>query len=170
MLKLIGKEPLYMWQQGRKIYVEVIDAKWVEFAHDGDKLAQRVEVKELDEIPVADIPNDLLQSEERIHVWFVNEDGNTISGDFLHPTWKNQPPDYVYTPTEIKSYESLEKRVKALEEGGGNGGSGECEVTKEEFDALSENVSKLSEEISNIEIPTVDDILNALPTWQGGAY
>lgn len=34
----------------------------------------------------------------------------------------------------------------------------------------TESISKLSEEIANLEIPTVDDILNALPTWQGGAY
>ena len=34
----------------------------------------------------------------------------------------------------------------------------------------TESISQLSEEISNLEIPTVDDILNALPTWQGGAY
>lgn len=145
MIKLIGTKPLYMWQKDRLILVENESVKWVEFAHDGDKIAQRVEVKELDKIPVADIPNDLLQSEERIHVWFVDEDGNTISGGFLHPTWRKQPPDYVYTPTEIKSYVSLEKRIEALEK---NGGGGSVDLTEIEADIteLQEDVSQLSED------------------------
>ena len=39
--------------------------------------------------------------------------------------------------------------------------------TKEKFE---EEIGKLSEAIANLKIPTVDDILNELPTWEGGAY
>ena len=34
----------------------------------------------------------------------------------------------------------------------------------------TEDISKLLEDIANLNVPTVADILNALPTWQGGAY
>lgn len=36
----------------------------------------------------------------------------------------------------------------------------------------TESIGKLSEDISNLKenAPTVEDVLNALPTWQGGAY
>ena len=34
---------------------------------------------------------------------------------------REKPSDYVYTETEIKNYDALEKRIKALEENGFRG-------------------------------------------------
>lgn len=42
----------------------------------------------------------------------------------------------------------------------------------EQIHQNTESISQLSEEISDLKenAPTVEDVLNALPTWQGGAY
>lgn len=167
MLKLIGSKPLYMWQTDRQMYVEDDSVKWVDFAHDTDTKALRVEVKEIDEMPVADIPNILLQSANRIRVWMVGEHGNTICGDVLNPLWRNQPADYVYTETEIKSYESLEARIKALEEnGGGNVGSdfGGVEITDGE-PTKETTVMTLNPNAEEVHLYTAEEIDAMKETW-----
>lgn len=39
-----------------------------------------------------------------------------------------------------------------------------------ELNEMDEQIYRNTEAIANLDIPTVDDILNELPTWQGGAY
>lgn len=45
-------------------------------------------------------------------------------------------------------------------------------ITAENMNAIQDEIIQLSEEISDLKenAPTVEDVLNALPTWQGGAY
>lgn len=173
MVKLIGSKPLYMWQKDRKIFIEDESVKWVEYAHESDEKALRVEVFEEDEMRIAFIPNIMLQSAEKIRVWFVGAHGNTISGDVLNPIWRNKPSDYVYTETEIKSYESLERRIEALEENGG------ANVDLSEIEAditeLQESVGKLSEDKADkADIPTdehINELINvALGVVENGTY
>ena len=174
MVKLIESKPLYMWQTNRKIFIEDESVKWVEYAHESDDMALRVEVFEEDEMRVAFIPNILLQSAEKIRVWFVGEHGNTISGNVLNPIWRNKPSDYVYTETEIKSYESLEKRIEALEKNGG--GSVDLSEIEADITELQESVGKLSEEIADLKenAPTdehINELINvALGVVENGYY
>lgn len=176
MLKLIGSKPLYMWQTDRKIFIEDESVKWVEYAHESDEMALRVDVFEEDEMRVAFVPNILLQSDDKIRVWFIGEHGNTISGDVLNPIWRNKPSDYVYTETEIKSYESLEKRIETLEKGGNvPGGSVDLSEIEADIDKLQEDVSQLSKDKADkAEIPTdehINELINvALGVVENGSY
>ena len=124
MLK-ITKEKLYQWDVDVKVYVPLnVDAQEVHFAHKNDEKALVVDVKTENDRQLADIPNILLQSNEHIKVWLV-KDGQTLCGNVLQPTPRAKPDDYVYTETEIKKYETLEKRIAALEEGGTSSGIAE---------------------------------------------
>lgn len=60
------------------------------------------------------VPNILLQDELKLRVYAYNRDYTKIEQDFkIIP--RSKPADYVYTPTEIKSFEALEARVETLE-------------------------------------------------------
>lgn len=148
----IIKIPLYQWDLNKKINIippEGIEPDEVHFAHLRDKEALVAKARTKDGQLVADVPNILLQSNQPIKVWLVSND-QTVHGDILVVIAKAKPADYVYTETEILRYETLEKRIENLQE----------------------DVSKLSRDIADLKenAPTVEDVLNALPTWQGGAY
>lgn len=97
----------------------------VHFAQTGDENALVVETKEKDGYFVVDVPNILLQKSENITIYVV-ENGNTIFSETFSVAKREKPADYVYTETEVKTYESLEERIKTLEEssGGSSGSAG----------------------------------------------
>lgn len=67
----------------------------------------------------ADIPNILLQESGSIKVlvYVTGEDyGETVCERRLNVLSRAKPSDYVYTETEVKTYDDLEARVAALEE------------------------------------------------------
>ena len=60
------------------------------------------------------VPNILLQENFKLRVYAYNRDYTKFEQDFkIIP--RSKPADYVYTPTEIKSFEALEARVETLE-------------------------------------------------------
>lgn len=77
---------------------------------------------------VADVPNILLQDIFQIDVqviMFFNNGKQTIYNTSYKVKNCKKPPEYVYTETEIKNYDDLEKRIADLEKGGtGGGGNG----------------------------------------------
>ena len=172
MFELIGKA-LYQWDLDRQIEVTDDSVSEVHFAHPGDEKALVVEVDEADGVRVASIPNILLQGYAPIKVWLVVGDV-TVYGNKLTVTGRAKPDDYVYTETEVKRYETLEKRIEALEQNGG----GSVDLTEIEADIteLQEDVGKLSEEISDLKenAPTDEHIneliSNALGVVENGYY
>ena len=75
---------------------------------------------------VSGIPNILLQSSLEIYVSVAMhfKDGKcVIHKETLEVAPEKKPSDYIYTEIEIKNYEELEQRIKALEEQG-TGGNG----------------------------------------------
>lgn len=169
MYKLIGKA-LYQWDLDRQIEVTDDSVSEVHFAHPGDEDALVVKVDEADGVRVASIPNILLQGYAPIKVWLVV--GNvTVYGNKLTVTGRAKPDDYVYTETEVKRYETLEKRIEALEQ---NGGGGSIDLTEIEADIteLQEDVGKLSEEKADKENTytkaEVDEKIQNVPSGEGG--
>lgn len=77
---------------------------------DGDKL-------------VADIPPELMQEPHDITVYVCDEHG-TRHCHFISVISRQKPESYVYEPVEILRYETLAKRIEALEQSGGGGGGG----------------------------------------------
>lgn len=115
MIKVLGPDWLYQWDSNRQVVLlkDDISCTQVHFAHlFRDKEALVVEVKEDDEgNRVADIPNSLFISGDDIWAWTWRDD-NTISGKHLQVTRRTKPSTYIYTPTEVETFEALKEWVK----------------------------------------------------------
>lgn len=127
--KIIGTA-LYQWEKGRKVLVTPAPntkVTSVQFAHHGDKEALAVAPRDEDGITVADIPNILLQSGQDIIAYVVDAgEGSveTTGHSIFRVVPRPKPGDYIYTETEVLNWESLDKRVTALEQNGTGSVSG----------------------------------------------
>ena len=181
IVKKEKKKSVYQWDIDRKIKIILPGANEVDevhFAHSKDMETLVVKTKLEDGKITADIPNILLQSNLKIYVWLVCND-QTVAADVITVVGRKKPADYVYTETEVLRYENLEKRIEALEKNSCAGATDAVryvgqELTKEQQNqarrnigaASSEEVSKLSEEITDlkengagsIDEPADDDI------------
>ena len=120
IINLIGGL-LYQWDTGGKVKIEspsCINVDEVHFTNDMQD-ALVVEPKSADNVYYAEIPNILLQEKRNIKVYVVmhTENGErTVCSRGLTVNSRQKPADYIYTETEVKSYEKLDQRIKALEE------------------------------------------------------
>lgn len=97
----------------------------IHFCNRTKECALVVKAYQFDDKVVADVPNILLTKPFPIRVYrYVTADGSTysITEQIFEVIARSKPDDYVYTQTEILCYASLDKRIKALEAGGGGGG------------------------------------------------
>lgn len=101
------------------------------------------------ELPVenswVDVPDELLQTGKDILLWTYRED-HTLDAARIPVERRPKPADYIYTPTEVKTWESLDARIKALEDGGGvagvssvNGQTGDVTITASGIGAATPN-------------------------------
>ena len=122
-IKIVGN-PLYQWELGRKVQLFPLPNMTVDevhFSSHGDPEALVVKPKEENGMIIAEIPNILLQSGNPLVVYSVNvaEDFiDTLRSCTFNVRQRAKPSDYVYTEVEILNYETLEKRMKAIEENG----------------------------------------------------
>lgn len=148
-ISLIGSL-LYQWDTGRKVKIaspNCINVDEVHFTNDMQD-ALVVEPKSADNVYYAEIPNILLQDKRRIKVYVVTrtETGEqTVCCRGLTVNPRQKPADYIYTETELKRWESLDERIKALEEGGVGGSADavlytEQELTEEQKAVARENI------------------------------
>lgn len=89
------------------------------------------------------IPPELMQLPKNIVFWAYTPD-HTIDMALIPLETRPKPADYVYTPTEIKTWEQLDERIEALEKGGSvagvssvNGQTGAVEITAKGLGALT---------------------------------
>ena len=98
-------------------------------------------------LPVTDqqvaIPPELMQLPKDIVFWAYTPE-HTMDMALIPLEKRPKPSDYVYTPTEIRTWEQLDERIKALEDGGGisgvssvNGQTGAVEITAKGLGALT---------------------------------
>lgn len=118
------RQHFWQWDVDQKLVVKDGVACEVHFRNPDGNVALTVETYQLDGKTVVNVPNILLQKTDRINAWIYicNGDNCTIHENFFNVLPRQKPADYVYTETEIKSYETLEKRVKNIEDGGGASG------------------------------------------------
>lgn len=101
------------------------------------------------ELPVenswVDVPDELLQTGKDILLWTYRED-HTLDAARIPVERRTKPADYIYTPTEVKTWESLDARIKALEDGGDvagvssvNGQTGAVTITASGIGAATPN-------------------------------
>lgn len=111
----------WQWDLNHRMILEgVAPGVEVHYANSLSENALIVKAYAAGELVVADVPNILLQEALDISVYVYT--GQTKHTAFIGVTARAKPDDYIYTPTELQSWEQLEERVTALEQGGGSGG------------------------------------------------
>lgn len=162
MIQLIGTE-LFQWELGRQVKLNAPNLEVIPELHFIDYKSPNclvVEHKTVKGEIVYDIPNILLQQTRDVFVYIVKKTEGceeVIGTENFKIKPKQKSPDYVYTETEIKSYEALEERITALENGSGTGGNVDLSEIEEDIENLeldlalvSAEVGQLSEEISDL--------------------
>lgn len=133
-----GLDHLFQWDTGQKVKVPenvpTVHFKWGNDAVSFDVVDGWVE-----------IPPELTQKAGYILLWTYMED-HTLDAARIPVERRPKPDGYAYTPTEIKTWESLDGRITALEKGGGvagvssvNGQTGAVEITAKGLGALTED-------------------------------
>lgn len=111
MIKLAdGRGSLYQWDTGRQVEC---DAEQVHFSnhHYGTSIDVDVQGGK------ATIPNQLLTSATPLKAWAWVKDGNgeyTKEEQIFIVAKRNKPSDYVYTPTELKTWQDLQNQIGDL--------------------------------------------------------
>lgn len=121
MIELVKHEKdngLYQWDTGRKVQLtdESLSIAEVHFSNIYLPEALIVEPNGDD---TADIPNILLQYSVELAIYAVLKDADgeqTIYETRMSVRKRAKPSDYVYTETEIKNWDVLEKRIKESED------------------------------------------------------
>ena len=114
-----GREHFYQWDLDRKLIVEDPSIKEVHFCNRTDSCSLICETYVEGDFTLVNVPNILLQTNWRIHVYAYN--GYTKQENIFEVVQRTKPSDYIYTETEILNYEDLEKRIEVLENNGGSG-------------------------------------------------
>ena len=117
-----GRGSFYQWDLGRRLRIHNLEhCNEVHFTNSGMEHALVCRVYEEDGVGFVNVPNILLQSEKMIRAYAYLSDTQgeaTTSCCSFEVRKRNRPADYVYTETEVRSYEKLEERLTALENAG----------------------------------------------------
>lgn len=133
-----GKAYFYQWDTGQSIQVPE-GVPTVHFKMHGEGVAFQAVDR------VVAVPDELLQLKNDIILW-TYDTNHTIDVARIPVKKRNKPADYAYTPTEVKTWEQLDERIKALENGGGvagvssvNGQTGDVTITASGIGAATQN-------------------------------
>ena len=104
---LDGRENFFQWDLNQKLIVEDETIKLVHFDNGTLPEALVVEVKD----GVAEVPNILLQESWNIKAYGY-DGNNTKHKKSFKVEAKAKPADYVYTETEVRTWEELNKKIE----------------------------------------------------------
>lgn len=133
-----GKDYVYQWDHDITLTItEPEDVPEVHFRWGNRAVPFPVENQQVE------IPPELMQLPQDIVLWAYTPD-HTMDMAKIPLKQRPKPSDYAYTPTEIKTWEQLDERIKALEDGGGvagvssvNGQTGAVTITADGLGALT---------------------------------
>ena len=109
-----GREHFYQWDLERKLIVEDPTITEVHFCNRTSNCSLVCETYVEDGITLANVPNILLQTDWKMRVYAY--DGNYTKHDKCYEIKsRTKPDDYVYTETEVKRWETLEKEVAKID-------------------------------------------------------
>jgi hypothetical protein len=121
------KSALYQWDLNRR--VELLNIKpgtEVHFTDEHEKVNCPVVISYEENGKIfANIPNIFLQRNGIITAYvYIHEDNKAFTEYHIEilVLSRPKPADYVYTETEVKTWDALDERVKALEKNGCSGG------------------------------------------------
>ena len=112
-----GRDFFYQWGLDRKLIVDDTSIVEVHFCNKTGDCSLVCETYLEGGLTVVDVPNILLQDDWRIFVYAYDSSYTKFSAEF-DVMRRTRPADYVYTETEVKTFDALEKRVESLEEKG----------------------------------------------------
>lgn len=110
-----GRKSFYQWDKERKLIVNDESITEVHFCNRTDTCSLIVETYTEDGVTLANVPNLLLTTAWKIHVYGYDTNHTKYEKCF-DVISRTKPADYIYTETEIKNYDDLAERIKALEE------------------------------------------------------
>ena len=109
----------WQWDMGHRLILEgAAPGVEVHYANSLSENALTTVAYAAGEQVVADVPNILLQEALCISVYVYA--GQTMHTACIGVVARAKPDGYIYTPTEIKSWEQLENRIEVMEQGGQN--------------------------------------------------
>ena len=125
----IDREMLWQWDRGQRVQLhDVPVGTKVHFSNAAIKPNALVkEAYEDGEGVYANIPDILLQTAGTLTAYIYIEDGDEGHTEYRKlfiVRDREKPDDYVYTEDDIKTWVSLEERIKVLEESGGGAAGG----------------------------------------------
>ena len=116
-----GRTHFFQWDKDQKLIIRDSTVSEVHFSNRTDEEALVCETYEYNGFTLVDVPNILLQNHCKINVFVF--DGSATKYKKTYEVYRRaKPADYIYTETEVKRYEDLEKRIKALEDKTNSGG------------------------------------------------
>ena len=135
-----GKDRVYQWDHDIVLTItEPEDVPQVHFRWGGKAVPLTVTNQQVE------IPPELLQLPKDIVLWAYTPD-HTMDMAKIPLEKRPKPSDYAYTPTEIRTWEQLDERIKSLEDGGGvagvssvNGQTGTVTITAAGLGALTKD-------------------------------
>ena len=105
-----GREHFWQWDLNQKLIVEDPTVNEVHFCNRTEDNSLVVEVYEENGLRVANVPNILLQKDWKIKAYAYSVDHTKYEVWFKVAT-RCKPADYVYTETEVKTWEDLEQSI-----------------------------------------------------------
>lgn len=113
-----NRDSFYQWDTNQKVVHNFKVGDEVHFFNMKQPTALTVRAYQLDNTVVAEVPNILLQSSYPIYVYwmYLDQNGQYTKEEFTFTVKQRpKPAGYVYTETEVLSYEYLDARINALE-------------------------------------------------------
>ena len=110
----LDDDQVYQWDTNRRVFLSGKDAeaKEAHFAplHEHGN-AVVVAVQRSEDVTFADIPNSLLVRHGELCAW-TSTGKDTISGVRIDVLRRNKPSTYVYTPTEVITFEAFAEEIR----------------------------------------------------------
>ena len=121
-MRILDNRPsFYQWDTCQRVVHDFNVGDEVEFLNSQQKEPLMVTAYAYNGNVVADVPNILLQSATPITIYVSRSNEScryTKEKYTIDVVQRPKPSDYVYTQTELATYDTLEKRVKRIEENG----------------------------------------------------
>jgi hypothetical protein len=146
-----GRTSLWQWDSNQRLIMNKFDiGTKVHFFNSAVEEALTTQIYEYDGVKVCDIPNVLLTVFDDISVYVYVEDelGNrTTRRKIIMVRKREKPSDYIYTETEVLSYNALEKRIAELEKGGASSEVKEIDPTVPDWAKTPEKPTYTADEV-----------------------
>lgn len=159
-----GRKEFFQWDLDRKLIVDDDNITEVHFCNRTTECALPVATYKEGELTLVNVPNLILQESFRMNVYAYDGEYTKHAARFdIIP--RSKPDDYVYTETEIKSWDDLFERVEQIEKNGISDEAIAAAIEKylDENDIRVDLTGYATEEyvqeqIKNIDIPEVEQV------------